>query len=361
MSKMLQKTLENNKQSKSFSTTRFQYETVISMSPKFQVYKDAAGKTRFRLRANNNQIIAVGEAYEQHSSCINGIKSIQRNCNAEIEDLTTDGKKIPNPKYQVFTDKKGEFRFHLKAKNGEIIAQGEGYKTKLSCIDGIKVVKNSCNAEIEDLTVNNVPLGVAEPKAEVPTMPENAVPKAEMPQAPEVTVKPPEVPTIVPSVVAEQRIEVLLSPDVTLKAAEVPIIVPPTVAESKVKIPQRVAVPRARMEQTTFSGPAETVLELLTPPSANKGERFFFEGRLFRSDSGTGIPDARIDIWEQDRSLLGDDYLAYGKTATDGSFSIPWKARSLTWRKNTANIYAIFRGNDKAKPTKSTTQTIAIK
>ncbi len=72
------------------------------MPAKFQVYKDEAGKYRFRLRAENNEIIAAGEAYEQHASCLKGIKSIQKNCNSEVEDLTTEGERITNPKYQLY-------------------------------------------------------------------------------------------------------------------------------------------------------------------------------------------------------------------------------------------------------------------
>ena len=121
--------------------------------PKFQVYKDVAGKFRFRLRADNNKIVAVGEAYEHHVSCLNGIKSIQKNCGSEIEDLTIEDRKVPNPKYQILKDSTGEFRFHLKATNGEIIAQGEGYQTKEDCLNAIELVKKSCNAEIEDQSV----------------------------------------------------------------------------------------------------------------------------------------------------------------------------------------------------------------
>jgi DNA-binding protein Alba len=123
------------------------------MSPKFQVYKDTAGKFRFRLRTDNNKIIAVGEDYEHHASCINGIKSVQRNCNSEIEDLTIEDRKVPNPKYQIFKDSADEFRFHLKASNGEIIAQSEGYHAKEDCLNAIKIVKKSCDAEIDDQTV----------------------------------------------------------------------------------------------------------------------------------------------------------------------------------------------------------------
>ena len=116
------------------------------MSPKFQVYKDNAGKFRFRLQADNNKIIAVGEAYEQHAGCLNGIKSVQKNCNSEIEDLTIEERKISNPKYQIFKDATDKFRFHLKAANGEIIAQSEGYQTKEECLNAVEVVKKSCNA-----------------------------------------------------------------------------------------------------------------------------------------------------------------------------------------------------------------------
>ena len=121
--------------------------------PNFQVYKDAAGKYRFRLRADNNKIIAVGEAYEKYTGCINGIKSIQKNSKAPIEDTTVEGQRFSNPKFQVYKDNAGEFRFHLYARNGEIIADSsEGYETKDACLNGINVVAQSDTAEIKDLT-----------------------------------------------------------------------------------------------------------------------------------------------------------------------------------------------------------------
>ena len=121
--------------------------------PKFQVYKDAAGKFRFRLRADNNNIIAVGEAYEQYAGCINGIKSVQRNSNAPIEDISVEGQRFSNPKFQVYKDNAEKFRFHLFARNGEIIADSsEGYETRGACLNGIAVVGQSDKAEIKDLT-----------------------------------------------------------------------------------------------------------------------------------------------------------------------------------------------------------------
>ena len=60
-------------------------------NPKFEVYTDKAGKTRFRLKASNGEIIATGEAYESKAGCLNGIESIRKNApDAEIVDKTTE-------------------------------------------------------------------------------------------------------------------------------------------------------------------------------------------------------------------------------------------------------------------------------
>jgi uncharacterized protein len=143
------------------------------MCAKYQVYKDVSGKYRFRLRAENNKIVVVSQGYDQHEGCMNGVKSVQSNCQSPIEDTTINGEAIPNPKFQVFSDKVGEFRFRLNASNGEIIAASEGYQTKESCLNGVAAVKTNCDAEIEDLTVvmmpiivpKDVPIEVEEPIA----------------------------------------------------------------------------------------------------------------------------------------------------------------------------------------------------
>ena len=59
------------------------------MAGKFEVYTDKGGKFRFRLKAGNGQVIAVGEAYESKAACMNGIASIQKNApGAKIDDQT---------------------------------------------------------------------------------------------------------------------------------------------------------------------------------------------------------------------------------------------------------------------------------
>ena len=48
------------------------------MAGKFEIYEDKAGKFRFRLKASNGQVVAVGEAYESKSAAIKGCASVQR-------------------------------------------------------------------------------------------------------------------------------------------------------------------------------------------------------------------------------------------------------------------------------------------
>ena len=114
------------------------------MSAKYQVYKDITGKYRFRLRAANNKILAVSEAYETKAGCINGVKSVQKNCQSQIEDKTIEDTKLSNPKYELFVDASLKFRFNLVAANGQIIASSEAYNSKQGCLRGIEAVKNSC-------------------------------------------------------------------------------------------------------------------------------------------------------------------------------------------------------------------------
>ncbi|MCR4563836.1 MAG: YegP family protein [Clostridiales bacterium] len=116
---------------------------------KFTVKETKTGFT-FNLKAGNGEVIATSEVYSTESACMNGIASVKTTCVAEIEDQTVEGyAELKHPKYEVYTDKAGEFRFRLKARNGEIIAVSEGYKAKASCLNGIESVKkNAPDAEI---------------------------------------------------------------------------------------------------------------------------------------------------------------------------------------------------------------------
>ena len=114
------------------------------------VVKETATGIMFNLKAGNGEIIATSEVYTSKASCQNGIASVKKNSVlADIEDQTVEGfEKCKHPKFEVYTDKAGEFRFRLKAKNGEIIATGEGYKAKKSCLNGIESIRRNADSEI---------------------------------------------------------------------------------------------------------------------------------------------------------------------------------------------------------------------
>ena len=58
------------------------------MAGKFEIYKDKAGEFRFRLKAGNGEIIAVGEGYSSKDACKNGIESIKKNApDAEVVEV----------------------------------------------------------------------------------------------------------------------------------------------------------------------------------------------------------------------------------------------------------------------------------
>ena len=99
----------------------------------------------FNLKAGNGEVIAVSEVYTTESACMKGIESVKKNAvDAKLEDQTVaDFAAVTNPKFEVYTDKAGEFRFRLKARNGEIIATGEGYKTKASCLNGVESIRKN--------------------------------------------------------------------------------------------------------------------------------------------------------------------------------------------------------------------------
>jgi len=115
------------------------------------VVRNVSSGLKFDLKATNGQVIATSEVYESKAACLNGVESVRKNAAiAKVEDQTVEGfATVTNPKFELYTDKAGEFRFRLKARNGEIIAVSEGYVAKASCENGIESVrKNAPEAEV---------------------------------------------------------------------------------------------------------------------------------------------------------------------------------------------------------------------
>ena len=117
---------------------------------KFVVRNTKTG-IKFDLKAGNGEVIATSEVYASEASCLKGVASVQKNAPvAAVEDQTVEGYAAEkHPKFEMYVDKAGEFRFRLKATNGQVIAVSEGYKAKASCENGIaSVKKNAVDAPI---------------------------------------------------------------------------------------------------------------------------------------------------------------------------------------------------------------------
>ena len=110
------------------------------MAGKFEVYADKGGEFRFRLKAGNGQTILGSEGYKAKPSCLNGIESVKKNA---PNDAMFERKETAS----------GKFMFNLKASNGQVIGTSESYESAASRDNGIASVKtNAPEASIVDTT-----------------------------------------------------------------------------------------------------------------------------------------------------------------------------------------------------------------
>lgn len=111
------------------------------MAGKFEVYTDKAGEFRFRLKAGNGQIILASEGYKKKASAMNGIESVRKNAQED-------------KRFERTETKAGKARFNLKASNGQVIGTSETYESVKARDNGIaSVAKNAPDAKVVDTTV----------------------------------------------------------------------------------------------------------------------------------------------------------------------------------------------------------------
>lgn len=107
---------------------------------KFEIYKDKKEEFRFRLKAGNGQVILASEGYSSKSSCKNGVESVKENA-------------LKNDRYSRLESKKGDPYFTLKASNGQVIGTSEMYTTTSAMENGIASVKsNAPKATVEEVS-----------------------------------------------------------------------------------------------------------------------------------------------------------------------------------------------------------------
>ena len=108
------------------------------------VIRNVNSGIKFDLKATNGQVIATSEIYTTEAACIKGTESVAKcAATANFADLTAGEQEVSHPKFELYQDKAGQFRFRLKARNGEIIATSEAYTTKAACENGIDSVRSN--------------------------------------------------------------------------------------------------------------------------------------------------------------------------------------------------------------------------
>jgi len=110
------------------------------MAGKFEIFTDKAGEYRFRLKAGNGEIILASEGYKQKASAVNGIDSVRKNA-------------IDEARFERKESGSGKPMFNLKASNGQVIGTSETYSSGSARDNGIaSVMKNAPEARVDDLT-----------------------------------------------------------------------------------------------------------------------------------------------------------------------------------------------------------------
>ncbi|MBR9916018.1 MAG: YegP family protein [Algicola sp.] len=107
---------------------------------KFEIYQDKRDQYRFRLKASNGQIILASEGYTAKTSCENGIASVKTHA-------------PDDNRYERLTARDGSPYFNLKSSNGQVIGTSEMYSGSSAMENGIASVKsNAPSASVDDLT-----------------------------------------------------------------------------------------------------------------------------------------------------------------------------------------------------------------
>jgi uncharacterized protein YegP (UPF0339 family) len=107
----------------------------------FEIYKDKAGEFRFRLKAANGEIVLSSEGYKTKPSCKNGIESVKKNATNASSFAKSE-------------TKAGKARFNLKAANHQVIGTSQSYSSTAARDNGVKsIMKSAPGAKVKDLTV----------------------------------------------------------------------------------------------------------------------------------------------------------------------------------------------------------------
>ncbi len=115
---------------------------------RYEIRQNEAGEYSFQLITFSGTTLAHSGYYKTLSVCKKGIASLRINSDAQIDDRSEDALTLSEPlrypKIKIFCideHETGGYNFTVHAKNGNIIATGEGYGTKKRCLEAISNLK----------------------------------------------------------------------------------------------------------------------------------------------------------------------------------------------------------------------------
>lgn len=107
---------------------------------KFTLFTGKNGEFYWNLKAGNGEIIGQSEGYTTKSAALNGIESTRKNAPEE-------------GRYEMKEAKNGKFHWNLKAANGQIIMSSQMYESESGAKNGIQsTMKNAPEATLTDET-----------------------------------------------------------------------------------------------------------------------------------------------------------------------------------------------------------------
>ena len=108
---------------------------------RFVVRKTPSGY-KFDLRAANGETVASSQVYATRAACLRGAEGLIRAAlDARVWDRTGPDAPARNPRFEIYRDRAGAWRFRLRARNGAVVASSEPYAGRAGCENGIQSVR----------------------------------------------------------------------------------------------------------------------------------------------------------------------------------------------------------------------------
>jgi uncharacterized protein YegP (UPF0339 family) len=110
------------------------------MAGTFEVFTDKSGEFRFRLKAGNGQTVLSSQGYASKASAMKGIESVRNNA-------------ADAARFESTETEGGKFRFNMKAKNNQVIGTSQNYESASGRDNGIKSIARAADgAKVVDQT-----------------------------------------------------------------------------------------------------------------------------------------------------------------------------------------------------------------